>query len=260
MSNFQFSIAIRKAVHIIVLLACFFGLCFPLDAEGVERKEIRAQSDRGYQFIPEAKFREIFKEYLCQHLGKKKSDIIISKFKVVGDKPVPPEKIRFQLFQKDKRRLGGHVRLVAIVSVNGVVKNKVKLSGWVDIFESVVCTGRNLRKGEMIKEDDVYLARKNISHLSPNILTDMSKVVGLTVKHTIKEDTCLNEWMLEKTPIVNRGDMVTILAESGDLRVTVPGRALERGYLEGLIRVQNSMSKNEIYARVINNSTVMVNF
>jgi len=41
----------------------------------------------------------------------------------------------------------------------------------------------------------------------------MSKAVGLMVKHTIKEDTCLKEWMVEKAPIVSRGDMVTILAE-----------------------------------------------
>jgi len=41
----------------------------------------------------------------------------------------------------------------------------------------------------------------------------MSKAVGLMVKHTIKEDTCLKAWMVEKAPIVSRGDMVTILAE-----------------------------------------------
>ena len=80
------------------------------------------------------------------------------------------------------------------------------------------------------------------------------------VKHTIKEDTCLKEWMVEKAPIVNRGDMVTILAESGDLKVTVPGMVLERGYLGEVIRVQNFMSKRRIYARVINSPTVMVDF
>lgn len=250
----------RKGIKIMILLACFFGLCFPIEAECVEKKEIRARANHGYQFIPEAKFREIFEEYLCRHLGKEKSDIIVSKFKVVGNRPVPPDKINFQLFQKDKRRLRGHVRLVAIVSVNGVVKNKVNLSGWVDVFESVACTSRNLKKGEIIKEDDLYLARKNISHLSPNILNDMSKAVGLMVKHTIKEDACLKEWMLKKPPIVERGDMVIILAESGGLRVTVPGRVLVKGYMGELIRVQNSMSKKEIYARVINNSTVMVDF
>jgi flagella basal body P-ring formation protein FlgA len=54
--------------------------------------------------------------------------------------------------------------------------------------------------------------------------------------------------------------MVTILAESGDLRVTVPGRVLEKGYKGSLIRVQNVMSKKEIYATVVNGATVTVDF
>ena len=256
----QFSIVIRKAVYIIPLLVCFLSICFPLQAEEMEKKEIRALANRGYQSIPEAKFREVFNEYLCRHLGKEGPDIMVSRFKIVGNRPVPAGKIGFQLFQKDKRSLAGYARLVAAVRVNGVVENRVRLSGWVDIFDSVVCTSRNLKKGEIIKKDDVYLARKNISHLSSNILTDMSKVAGLMVKHSVKADTCLKEWMLEKSPIVDRGDMVTILAESGGLRVTVPGRVLEKGYLGELIRVRNAMSKKEIYARVVNNSTVMVEF
>ena len=144
--------------------------------------------------------------------------------------------------------------------MDGVARNKVKLFGWVDIFDSVVCTCRNLKKGEIIKKDDVYLAQKNISHLSPDILTDMSKAVGRMVKHTVKADTCLKEWMLEKSPIVDRGDMLTILAESGGLKVTVPGRVLVKGYMGEVIRVQNLMSKRRIYARVINSPTVMVDF
>ena len=80
------------------------------------------------------------------------------------------------------------------------------------------------------------------------------------VKHTIKKDTCIKEWMLEKPLVVKRGDMITILAESGNLRVTVRGRVLVKGHMGELIRVQNSMSKKIIYARVINNSTVSVDF
>ncbi len=259
MRNFRFSI-FNFQLSIIYLLVCFFGICLPLEAEGVDKREIRAITKQGYQSIPEGKFREAFKEYLCRRLGKERSDIIVSRFKVIGNRPVPVGQVSFQLFQKDKRRLKGYVRLVAIISVNRMVKDKINISGWVDVFESVVCTHRNLKKGEIVKKDDLYLTRKNISHLSPNILADMSKVVGLMVKHRIKADTCLKGWMLEKSPIVDRGDMVTILAESGDLRVTVPGMVLERGYLGELIRVQNSMSKKKIYARVINNSTVMVDF
>lgn len=267
MSNFQFSISnsqfpitIRRITYIVILLACFFGMSFTLRVEAGEKKKIRARVDNGYQSISDSTFREIFKDYLCHHLGKEKSEVMVSRLKVLGNKPVPSGEINLRLFQKDKRRLEGYVRLIAIISVNGVVKNKVRLSGWVDVFESVVCACRNLKKGEIIKEDDLCLVRKNISRLSSNIVTDTSKVVGLMVKHTIRKEACIKEWMLEKPLIVQRGDIITILAESGNLRVTAPGRVLAKGHMGELIRVQNSMSNKVIYAKVVNNSTVRVDF
>ena len=258
--NCRFPILTRKIAYIVILLACFVGLSFPLEAEGIEKEKSRARADNGYQSISDATFKEIFKDYLCHHLGKEKADILLSKVKVIGKKPVPAGKIHFQLFQKGKRNLTRYTRLVAVVSVNGVVKNKVKLSGWVDVFESVVCARRNIKRGEIVEEGDFYLARKNISRLSSKIVTDTGKVVGLMVRHAVKKDACIKEWMLEKPLVVKRGDLVTILAESGNLRVTVPGRVLTKGYMGELIRIQNSMSKKVIYARVIDNSTVSVKF
>lgn len=250
----------RKAVAIMILLTCLFGICLSVGATEVDENRTRAIASRGYQSIPAATFHEIFVEYLCRRLGKDKSDIMVSRFKVIGNRPVPQGEIHFQVFQKDKRRLAGFVRLVALCSVNKVVKSEIKISGRVDIFESVVCTGRNLKKGEIIEKDDLYVARRNIAHLSPDIVTDMTKALGLMTKHNIREDTCLKEWMLERSPILKKGDMVTIVAESDDLKVTVPGRVLEKGYLGELIKIQNVMSRKKIYARVVNSSTVIVDF
>jgi flagella basal body P-ring formation protein FlgA len=250
----------RKALPIMILLTCLLGVCLSVGATGVDKNKARAIASRGYQSIPEATFREIFVEYLCRRLGKEKSDVLVSKFKVIGNSPLPQGEIRFQVFQKDKRRVAGFVRLFAACSVDGVVKGQVRLSGWVDIFESVVCAGRNLKKGDIIEKDDLYVARKNIAHLSQDIVTDMSKALGLMAKHNIKKDACVKEWMLEQCPVVTKGDMVTIVAESDDLKVTVPGKVLEKGYLGELVKIQNVMSRKKIYARVVNSSTVMVDF
>ncbi len=249
-----------KIKHTTILFLCLLWFCFPSEAESVAKKDSKTATNQGYQSIQEAKFLEVFNKYLYNRLGKERSDVVVSKLKIVGNRPVPTGNVSFQLFQKNMRRLEGYVRLIAVVYVNGVVKNKVKLSGWVDVFEFVVCTSRNLKRGEIIKKEDAYFVRRNISRISPNILTDMSKVIGLMAKHNIKTDTCLKEWMLEKSPIVDRGDMVTILAKSGDLKITVPGRVLMKGYMGEFIKVQNSMSKKEIYAKVVNSSTVMVDF
>ena len=141
-----------------------------------------------------------------------------------------------------------------------MVKNKVKLSGWVDIFQPVVCASRDLKRGERISKDDLYFVKRNISHISSRVLTDMNKIIGFMAKHNVKKDSSLKEWMFEKFPIVNKGDIVTIIAESGDIKVTAPGRVLMKGYADELVKVQNLMSKKEIYAKVVNGSMVAVDF
>jgi flagella basal body P-ring formation protein FlgA len=251
-----------KHINTIFCLVCILGFCLPSAGAGtvVGQKDPKDILHQGYQKISETKFREIFHTYLCRSLNLKKSDVVISKMNAIGNVPVPSGKISFRLFQRGKRKFEGNVSVIAVIKVDDVVRNKVKISGWVDIFKSVVCASRDLERGEKINEDDLYMVKRNLSHLSSKILTDKNEIIGLMAKHNIKADTCLKEWMIEKTPVVDKGDIVTILAESGDLLVTVPGKVLMKGFSGEVVKVQNLMSKKEIFAKVVNHSTVAVAF
>ena len=243
-----------------VFMILYLSLCIFPSVKAVAGEDCRKIVKQNAQSIQESIFQEYFKEYICRHFRKSASDVIVSKFKVKGNRPVPEGKISFKLFQKNRIRPKGRVKLIAAVNVNGKVENEVMLSGCVDIFESVVCTSRDLKRGEVIKTDNVYLGKINGSRLSSKVLTHIDNVVGLQAKHNIKADTCLKEWMLEKSPVVEKGDLITIFAESGDLKVTAPGRVLMKGCTGEIIKVQNLMSKKDIYATVVNHSTVMVEF
>jgi flagella basal body P-ring formation protein FlgA len=186
--------------------------------------------------------------------------VVVSKFKVSENPTVPAGPVALQIFQKERGSLVGLVRLAAMVKVNGVVRQEVTLSGWVDVFESAVCTARPLKKGEILKKDDLYLTRENVSRLRGQTVTDVDKAVGLMVRHGVRQNTCLMEWMLEKAPVLDKGAVVTILAETGGLRVSVRGVALERGYPGEMVKVQSSMSQKAIFARVVDSGNVMVEF
>jgi flagella basal body P-ring formation protein FlgA len=212
------------------------------------------------QVVSETQFREAFTRYLCTHLRKPVSDVVVSKFKVSENPPVPGGPVILQIFQKERGAFTGLVRVAAMVSVNGAVHHEASLSGWVDVFESAVCAARPLRKGEILKKEDLYLTRENVSRLQGQALTNVDKAVGLMVRHSVRQNTCLKEWMLEKAPVLDKGAAVTILAHMGGLRVTVRGVALERGYPGEMVKVQNSMSQKAILARVIDSAHVMVEF
>jgi flagella basal body P-ring formation protein FlgA len=244
----------------IFFIILYLGFCMVSLAQPAAGENLRRTVKQSLQSIQESTFREHFKEYICRQLRKSEADVVVSGFKVKGNRPVPAGKISFKLFQKNRIRPKGQVKIIAAVNINGQVENEVMLSGYIDVFESVVCTSRDLKRGEVIKTDDVYLAKRNASRLSPKVLTHINKVSGLRAKHNIKADTCLKEWMLEKSPVVERGDLITIFAESGDLKVTAPGRVLMKGCTGEIIKVQNLMSKKDIYATVVDKSTVMVEF
>lgn len=248
--------------HIKKIIIVLFVLGFYSTSLGatIGKDNRRNISHQHFKTISETKFREIFKKYLYQNLNDQGCDVVISRFKITGNKPVPDGPINFQYYQKGNRRFEGYVSLMVVVKINDVVKNKVKLSGWVDIFQPVVCASRDLKRGERIRKDDLYLVKRNLSHLSSKVLTDMNKIIGYMAKHNIKRDSSLKEWMFERFPIVDKGAIVTIVAESGDLKVTAPGRVLMKGYEGELVKVQNLMSKKEIYAKVINGSMVVVDF
>ena len=250
----------HKNICNIFIFICILGFYSTSMGAAISKNDPQNVSPQSSQTIPETKFREIFQKYLYQNLNNQGCDVVISRLKITGNVPVPDGTISFQQYQKGKRRFEGYVSLIVVVKINGVVKNKVKLSGWVDIFQPVVCASRDLKRGERISKDDLYFVKRNISHLSSKILSDMNNIIGFMAKHNVKKDTSLKEWMFEKFPIVDKGDIVTIIAESGDIKVTALGRILMKGYAGELVKVQNLMSKKEIYAKVVNGSMVAVDF
>jgi len=250
----------NKNICKIFVLISILGFYSTSMGATIGKNDRRNVSQQSYQTIPESKFRDIFQKYLYRNLNNQECDVILSRLKITGNVPIPAGTISFQQYQKGKRRLEGHVSLIVVVEINGVVKNKVKLSGWVDIFQPVVCASRDLKRGERIEKDDLYFVKRNISHMSSKILTDMNKIIGLMAKHNVKKDTSVKEWMFEECPIVDKGDIVTIIAESGDIKVTAPGKVLMKGYAGELVKVQNLMSNKEIYAKIVNGSMVAVDF
>jgi flagella basal body P-ring formation protein FlgA len=249
-----------KSACTIILLTCFLVFGFAFEVKSYDRAETSKTGNVSGQTIQESQFQEAFSGYINSRLEKENIEIIISKFTVAGNKLLPAGEVSLRVFQKGREELYGYVRLIAIVSVDDVPRTEVTLSGWIDVFDSVVCTSRRLNKGEVITKNDVYLTKKNISRLHPDTLTDMNQAIGLMLNHDIKENDTLKEGMLKRAPIVNRGDMVTILAEMGGIRVTAPGKILEKGYQGEYVRVQNAISKKNVHAKVVNDSTVMVDF
>ncbi|MGD8757488.1 MAG: flagellar basal body P-ring formation chaperone FlgA [Deltaproteobacteria bacterium] len=215
---------------------------------------------RTSQTISEENFLQQYTGYVAEQLKVSESDFRISRFRVVGNGPVPEGKLRVELADQAGGRGMGHVSLSAIVRVEGKIERRVVLTGWVDRFDKVVCTLRPLDRHTILSAEDLALERRNISKLPANVLKTVEDVVGKRLKHRLKAGSVLLANTVERPPLVKKGDRVTIMAESPNLTVTAVGIAQSKGSAGDQIRVTNCMGKKEIIARVVDGSTVKVDF
>jgi flagella basal body P-ring formation protein FlgA len=215
---------------------------------------------RTWQSVQDKAFSGLFNGYISRRLKTREADFRVSHFRVIGNGSLPEGKIGIELVGQPDAGLLGRVSLTAIVRVDGKIERRVVLSGWVDRFENVVCTSRSLRRSSVIAEDDVSTKRRNISKLPVNVLTNMQDVIGKRLRQALKADTVLLANMVEDPPLIKRGDRVTIVAESPTLQVTALGVAQTKGGLGDQIRVKNDMNRKEVIARIVNVSTVKVEF
>ena len=85
-------------------------------------------------------------------------------------------------------------------------------------------------------------------------------VIGKRVRRPLRANARLRSYDIETRPLVNKGDVVLIVVESEQLKISTLGEALEAGEQGATIRLRNSTSKREVRAVVVDSKTVRVPF
>jgi flagella basal body P-ring formation protein FlgA len=159
------------------------------------------------------------------------------------------------LDQPTASRLGRNVFTVAIL-VNGKEEGRLKLSGDLLLYGTVLCTTQKLDRHHRLTAGDLTTVRRETGSLDPAILRRPEDAVGKQLKITLQPGAMVYRHQLVTPPLVKRGERVTIMARNGDIQVTVPGQARDNGAAGDLIRVKNLMSRKEITARVVESGVV----
>lgn len=154
----------------------------------------------------------------------------------------------------------GRVPLSLGIRVDGVFKKRVSLTSFVKAYYQAVKTRRPLRRDHVLTADDVAVERELVSHLTTRAATRLEDVIGFKILRRLKGGDVITFDMVVKPPLVKRGDRVRLLAQKGFMRITALGIVKEKGFKGDFIRVENLESKRIVYGRVVDSSTVQVEF
>lgn len=134
------------------------------------------------------------------------------------------------------------------------------LSTSIDImfFKDVLVAKNKIKSRDLLSIQDFEVSRVEINKLVGEPVTDPAELDGKRAAKTISKNKILVENMLESIPVVEKGERVRIVYNSGSLKIESYGIA-KRDAIEGeMVEVKNTSSGKKIYARAISDGIVMV--
>jgi flagella basal body P-ring formation protein FlgA len=215
---------------------------------------------RSYVEIDKHKIEKIVTDFITQNIPQDNKTVRIKEIQVPERVVLSKGRITYKVAAPRRRQLMGQCSIAVDFSVNGHFEKKVRATATVEVWGPVVVTRKPLGRYKPIVEDDIVLQTMDLANLSSNVLTDPAAVLGKRTKRAIGAQTPLRADSVELPPLVKRGDLVVIIAQSKGLKITTRGLVKKKGRLGDRIPVVNVDSKKVLYARVIDSNTVQVDF
>ena len=215
---------------------------------------------RSFITISQEKIKALVSDYILNNILSLRKDARIKNIKVASGLRVPTGRISYKVSPPRKRNLLGKVPVSVTFSVDDKLYKRVWATVTIEEFATVVVTKKPLGRYKPITEDDIELQKLDLAKLPSNAITDPNAVLGKRTRRAIGTRAVLSSNMVEFPPLVKRGDVVVIVAESDGLKITTLGQVKKKGRLGERIPVINFDSKKILYAQVLDSNTVKVEF
>jgi flagella basal body P-ring formation protein FlgA len=186
------------------------------------------------------------------------AQVNITAVRIKEDVLLPKGQVRHEV-QRHHQSAPSRMLPVAIVfTVDGRFVRKVPALVSLEIIQNVVVSRKPIPRFKVITPEDVTLRQTNVVGMPDSVFRSLENVIGKRARRAISMHAELSDSMVEWPPVLQKGDRVLIVAESGNLRITARGEVTHAGKVGEQVRVVNLDSKKTIMAQVVDSRTVRV--
>lgn len=121
---------------------------------------------------------------------------------------------------------------------------------FIDGEVSSVVSRQPIPRGSVLTEDLVVRKTISLSQAPHGYFTSLDSVISMESSRNIRAGQIITPGQLKARKWVQRGQLVSIVAESGPLSLSVRGKAMDDGRPGQLIKVRNLSSNKIIHGRV----------
>lgn len=233
------------------VLFFFLNMCQASESKEVARKGIE---------IDKKIIEQIVLEFLDKKIPWDKNRVKVKLFQNGESIFLPDKPYVYKVIPPVRTNYLGTIPLSVVFDIHNQPQKKVSVTVKIEVDTDVVVVQNPLNRNQTVSEDDVEVISMDMADLPSNYISSLNEAVGKKTLRAINPKEILRTDIIELPPLVRRNDIVSIIVESGALRISVIGEARESGRSGERIKVVNLDSKKEIFARVLDSKTVKVDF
>ena len=210
--------------------------------------------------VKESRIKKIVKEYIEANISWPRENVRIEFLGRIADVSVQGEKVNFEIRSgRDESFIGDTTFTVAVYD-DGTLLREIPVRVRMEAAIDVVISTKYLQRDSEISYGDVKLVRKWFNRMPAHVVTQIEDAVGKQLYSDVKQNTEIKRNMLKSVKTIRRGKMVKILLENGPMTIMTFGLCEEDGSRGDFIKVRNTSSNKTVYARVVDDSSVRIEF
>ncbi|MGD8971280.1 MAG: flagellar basal body P-ring formation chaperone FlgA [Desulfobacterales bacterium] len=188
------------------------------------------------------------------------AEVRVKELTISADRTLPRGRVTYRVLPPRHLRSQATLPLSIVFDVDDRFQKTIRATVRVEALAPVVVAARPIGRLKPISTDDLKMETMNLAELPAGVMTDADDIIGKRARRNIDAGDILRPDLIEMPPLVKRGDMVLIVAESGGIKVTATGEVKSDGLRGDQVKVVNLGSKKRFSARVVDQKTVMVDF
>ena len=154
----------------------------------------------------------------------------------------------------------GRIPITLEIQVDGIFQKRIGINSRVMVFQKVVKTTRQIKRGEIFTTDNIHLETIKTERYLGNTIKNLEDALGYEAVSYLPNGRSLLQRSMKKPALGSKGEKIMILAEKNGMKITTPGILREDGYENTMVQVLNIESKKIIYGRLVDANTVKVSF
>ena len=169
-------------------------------------------------------------------------------------------KMTFKIESRPREEYIGDTSFNIRIFANGIFAREETVRVRIEVLREFVVSRNSIGRDNVLSVEDITVLQKWVKSIPMNAVSSLDEALGKAIVVSVRPNTLIVQSMLKEVTPVKKGKMVQVILDNGTMKMMMSGIAEEDGAEDAVVKVRNLNSNKIIYARVIGQAKVQVDF